>query len=472
MFNIQKIGVNNNIFAGQPQKNVEQSKTNSLCSNPIMCTAKTNNETATILPSSFMENVSSANLMAYHPSFTAKLKNGMPSEKSQLKTVQALLDKNTQAMLNRLEKKGILTDNSSNDGSTVLENLYKIATEARIPGLSTSQILSETIKAMDNPSSITQKFGDIPDEVASQIEQETGKAFPQNAKNVASSSCVVTSMEYTLASKYPAEFTRFVKGLSSQDYCVDKKVKLSDIDSNLASALWHLREFNTEHTIDKNWEDVTVKIKPDRNAIVRARVQTSYKDKGERSCVDVLIQSALLNLCSQNTYDALTDERTGKFNSDKSGLTDFEKNFGEQIVFGKPKISVVYQTIDENGFLTGYNCELSEMKQHILKSLELGENVIIGYTHLDENKQVNGGHEITITGYREDKQGNGYFICNDTDDDIDELIEYSEDKLLPLIHHAGIPKAALSENDVVVEPWREILDEFQKMLAEERQGQI
>ena len=458
MFNVQKIGVNNNIFVGQPQRTVEQNETTktnnfattSFCSNPIQDTVK----------------LSSANLMAYHPSFTAKVKDTMPSPKSQLKTVESLLDKNSLAMLKRLEKKGILKNNNSNDGSTVLENLYRIATEARIPGLSTSQILAETIKAMDNPSSITQKFGDIPDEVASQIEQETGTAFPEHAKNVASSSCVVTSMEYTLASKYPAEFTRFVKGLSSQDYCVDKKIKLSDIDSNLASALWHLREFNTEHTIDKNWEDVTVRIKPDRNAIVRARVQSSYKDPNERSCVDVLIQSALLNLGSQHTYDALTDERTGKFNADSAGLTDFEKNFVENIVFGKPKISVVYQVLDEQGKLTGYNCELSEMKQHILKSLELGENVIVGYTHLDENNQVNGGHEITITGYKQDSKGNGYFICNDTDDNLDNLIEISEAKLLPLIHHAGISRAALSKDDVVVEPWREILEEFHRTIKE------
>ena len=459
MLNIQKIGVNSNINSIcstniSEQNKAQQTNKNNVCSNPI--------ET---------KRASSTNLMAYHPSFTSKTKeakNTLPSEKEQLKTIKSLLDKNTQTLLNKLEKKGILTDRSSNDGSSVLENLYKITTEARIPGLSTKQILSEVIRALDNPASITQKFGDIPDNVAAQIEQETGKAFPNQARNVISSSCVVASMEYSLASKNPAEFARFAQGLTSQEYCVDKNIKMSDIAEGTASALWHLREFNTEHTIPKNWEDVTVKIKPDRNAIVRARVQTSYKDPDERSCVDVLIQSALLNLGSQHTYDALTDERTGKFNNDKSGLTDFEKTFVEQIVFGKPKISVVYQSLDDNGYLVGYNCKLSETKQHILKSLELGENVIVGYTHLDENNQVNGGHEITITGYRQDSNGNGYFICNDTDDNIDRLIEYKEDDLLPLIHHAGISKAALNEDDVVVEPWREILNEFQQMLAEEK----
>lgn len=417
--------------------------------------------------------VSADNLKAYIPSFSAakpaeKTNNqSIPSKTQQIRTIKAKLDKEAQLLFNSLEEKGILDDNNSNDGSTVLYNLYRIATEPRIRGLSDKQILKEVLIALDNPFSITQKFGDIPTNVAGEIQQETGKQFPEQALNVVSSSCVVASMEFNLASRKPAEFVRFAQGLSGQNYSVDKKIKMSDIANGTAASLWHLREFNTENTIDNNWEDVTVRIKPDRNAIIRARVQTSYKDPNERSCVDALIQSALLNLGSQNTYDALTDERTGKFNPDKNGLTDFEKNFVEEIVFETPKISVVYQNLDENGYLTGYNCEPAETKQHILKSLESGQNVIIGYTHLDANNKVDGGHEITIIGYKTDENGNGYFICNDTDDNYDQPITINEEKLLPLIHHAGISADALSEDDIVVEPWREILDSFQEMIKSE-----
>lgn len=453
MLNIPKISnyntnfaINNNHSKLEKQVNENYSSNFSVCSNPI-------------------QRASSENLMAYHPSFTSKTEN-TPSKK-QLYVVKSKLDKTSQAALKRLEQRGILTDNNSNDGSTVLDNLYKIATEPRLMGLSDKQILAEVIKALDNPASITQKFGDIPVNVANEISQETGEAFPEQALNVVSSSCVVASMEFNLASKTPAEFVRFAEGLSGKQYSVDKNIKMSAIADGTVSGLWHLREFNTEHSISNNWEDVSIKIKPDRNAIVRARVQSSYKDPNERSCVDALIQSALLNLGSQHTYDALTDERTGKFNADKAGLTDFEKNFVENVVFGKPKISVVYQVLDENGYLTGYNCELSEMKQHILKSLEAGENVIIGYTHMDENKKVDGGHEITITDYKQDEQGNGIFVCNDTDDNIDKQIEVKEEQLLPLIHHAGISKSALNENDIVVESWREIVDEFQKIIKNE-----
>lgn len=417
------------------------------------------------LPSD-LKSFNSENLKAYHPSFAA-VKPAQIDTKQQINTIKAKLDKNSQVILSRLEQKGVLADNSANDGSTVLDNLYKIATEPRIIGLNDGLILAEVLKALDNPYSITQKFGDIPEPVAQEISQETGTEFPQQAYNVVSSSCVATSMEFNLADKKPAEFARFAQCLSGSTYSVDKNIKLSNIADGTAEALWKLREFNTTSKV-KDWDNFTIKLQPDRNAIVRARVQTSYKDPNERSCVDVLIQSALLNLCSQASYNALTDERSGKFNNDKTGLTDFEKNFGEEILFEKPKVSVVYQNLDENGFLVGYNCEPAETKQHILKSLELGENVIIGYTHLDENKQVDGGHEITIVGYETDEQGNGIFICNDTDDDIDSAIKIAEKDLLPLIHHAGISKEALDTKDVVVESWREILDEFQAMLKSEK----
>lgn len=420
-----------------------------------------------------LQKTSYANLQAYHPSFTAnkadktKQIKQLPSTKEQLKLVASKLDKESLATLSKLEAKGILADNSSNDGSTVLENLYKIATEPRIVGLDDKLILAEVIKALDNPYSITQKFGDIPKNVADEISQEIGKEFPKQAYNVISSSCVVASMEFNLASRKPAEFARFAQGLSSNQYSVEKKIHTSDISGGFAESLWKLREFNTISKIN-SWDDLTINIQPDRNAIVRARVQTSYKDPNERSCIDVLIQSALLNLGSQNTYNALTDERTGKFNNDNSGLTDFEKNFVEEIVFEMPKISVVYQNLDENGYLIGYNCQPEETKQHILRSLELGQNVIIGYTHLDANNKVDGGHEITIVGYEKDATGKGFFICNDTDDDIDSAIKISEEKLLPLIHHAGISQEALSKDDVVVESWREIVDEFQRIIKSEK----
>jgi hypothetical protein len=451
MLNISKINSFNQIF------------------NKKVSTKKVDTKSSTVEMPQDLKNPTIENLKAYHPSFSALKLNAQKNLKSkeQLKVIKSKLDKDSLAALNRLNASGVLYNSNSNDGSTVLDNLYKIATEPRIMGLKDNLIMQEVIKAIDNPFSITQKFGDIPENVAQEISQETGKEFPNQAYNVTSSACVAASMEFNLASRNPAEFARFAQGLSSENYSVDKQIKMSDIAEGTAEGIWKLREFNTQSKIAKNWEDVTIKIHPDRNAIIRARVQTSYKDPDERSCVDVLIQSAILNLCSQNSYDSLIDERQGKFNPDKNGLTDFEKTFGEDIIFETPKISVVYQNLDENGKLIGYNAQPEETKQHILQSLKLGQNVIIGYTHFNQEKQVDGGHEITIIGYEEDKNGNGYFICNDTDDDVSSAIKISSDKLIPLIHHAGISKEALSKDDVVVESWRDILENFKAAINNE-----
>lgn len=420
------------------------------------------------------KSVSADNLMAYHPSFTAFWNskqadvNTTADSKLQFDIIKSKLDKKTAKQLEGLKQRGILQNNTSNDGSTVLDNLYKIISNPRIQGLDEKVILTEVIKALDNPCSITQKFGDIPDDVANEIRNETGESIPEKAKNIVSSSCVAASMEFNLADRCPAEFARFAEGLTSENYCVDKNIKISDFSESFAEGIWKLREFNTINKVGKNWDDVVIKLQPDRNAIVRARVQTSYKDAGERSCIDVLMQSAILNFASQNTYNTITDERTGKFNPDKTGLTDFEKNFAEQVIFETPKYSVIYQNLDENGVLQGYNCSQDETKQHILRSLQLGQNVIIGYTHMKDNKQVDGGHEITIVGYETDKDGKGSFICNDTDDGIDEPIKISEEKLLPLIHHAGISKEALNPDDIVINPWREYLSDFKEMISREK----
>lgn len=432
---------------------------------PSPAATKANSSSA--IPQDFAK-VSAANLKAYVPSFAGLGKNKIEkSKQAQMKAIKSKLDADTKALFEELKKSGVLDNADSNDGSSVLDNLAKIAKEPRITGLSNSQILKDVIIALANPFSITQKFGDIPDNVEKEYEKTIGEEFPQDAKHVISSGCVAASNEFTLAYSRPAEFARFAEGLSSPEYKVTKKLKMSNIaKGKTVQCINDLNRFNTNSKIYSDWDSFDIDIYPDRNAIVRARVQSSYKDPGERSVVDVLIQSALLNLGSQSTYNAITDIRTGDLNSEPTGLNEEEKNFVETIVFEKPKISVVYQDIDQNGYLKGSRCEMSELKQHLLNSLNLGQSIIIGYIHLDPNNQVIGGHEITIIGYNEDDNGNGYFVCNDTDDDKDEAILIPEKDLLPLIHHAGIPEEALNPNDIYEEPWRDILNTFQSAISQ------
>lgn len=405
------------------------------------------------------------NTATYSPSFCAKLRSKEEQDKYNL--ISKNVDSDTRTKLNSLLKKGILLNNNSNDKSTVLDNLYKIASEPRIKGLETSNILKETITAIENPYTITQNFGDVPIEIADNLVKNSSGAFTADDLQVHSASCVATSIEFNLADKKPAEFTRMAAGLSSENYSVTKAIKVSDIADNTVDAFWLLNEFNIQYKM-KDWNNVEVTLKPDRNAIIRSRIQTSYKDPLERSSVDVLLQSTFMNIGSQNTYNSLTDVRTGKYNPDNRGLTDIEKNFAETIAEGQPKISLTYQILDENERITGYECDFATIQKHLLNALRSGNNIIIGYTQTDETKKVINGHEITIIGAERSLDGKITFICNDTDDDKSEPIKWAADDLIPRIHHAGLPKEAVKEDVEFTEAWKEVLAMYKE--AKENPG--
>lgn len=378
------------------------------------------------------------------------------------------LDKQMKKDLQYLLKTGKLLENNSNDNSTTLDNLYKIATQNRIQGLDKNKILKDVIIKIKNPFSITQKFGDIPLNLQNEIileEKKQNKIISPTDLDVKSSTCPAASIEFNLAHKMPAEFARMAADLTSDKISVEKTIKINDLSQGLTDTIWMLNEFGTEHKL-LDWNTLKVNLKPDRNAIIRARIQNAHQDIDERSPVDVLMQSTFMNIGAQNTYDSLIDKRTPKYNEDDSGLIDIEKNFAEELATGKGKVCVTYQKLDENGKLAGYECEQHETLSHIQNTLNYGENVIIGYTYCDSENNVIGGHEITIIGIETDKKGNKYFVCNDTDDGIPEYIKYPVSELLPRIHHAGIPKHILVDNVEFVEGWRELMDIYKQTKAQ------
>ena len=126
-------------------------------------------------------------------------------------------------------------------------------------------------------------------------------------------------------------------------------------------------------------------------------------------------------------------------------------------------MSVTYQTVDENARLVGYETDLSTTKRHLIEALDEGESVILGYTELDANNVIVNGHEITVVGYKTDSKGKVTFICNDTDDNISKPIEYSEDVLLPKIHHAALPQHIVEKDLEVVPNWVEGIEMYKQM---------
>ena len=258
-----------------------------------------------------------------------------------------------------------------------------------------------------------------------------------------------------MADKYPAEFARWVSELSSEKRELTLNVKLSSLSKNPLESLMLLNLLEAQK-ISSTLEDAKIKVDMDEGAYIRACVQTNYWNPGERNVADVLIQSAIMKLGSQNTYNSLNDVRQGSFSSNPQGLVEMEKTFVESLIRNKEITSLTYQHIDADQNLAGYFCSLDKIQKHITDTIDSGDNVILGYVETNQtagivnlpsyDKSVNGapnkvinGHEITVVDYYKDEKGEVVFVCIDTDDNNSDLIQYSASYLLPRIHHAGYP---------------------------------
>lgn len=378
------------------------------------------------------------------------------------KQVSSLLNNEDKKLLDYTLKTGILLNNASNDKSSVLDNLYKIATTPRAEGLENSKIMQDTLKSIANPYTITQRFGNIPDEYKETVVNKvtnnsqnliTRKSAEFELDNLFSGCCVAASEQFNLAKKQPAEYARFVEGLSSPNKSVEKDIKLDSLSENTMDAIWLLNSFEIPYKA-QDFKTVKVTLAPDENAYIRAEIQQNHRDNLERSSVDVLMQSTFMNVASQQTYNSLNDKRAGKFSNEDSGLIDYEKTFLESVVEDKNTMSVTYQNVDENQKIVGYSADYDTVKSQLLETLDRGNNIIIGYTLTDSTSKIIGAHEITITEYKKAPNGDIIFVCNDTDDDVSEPVEYPATFLIPKIHHAGIPEDIAMRNMEQTETWK------------------
>lgn len=442
-----------------------------------------------------VQNSFAQNPAANHaPSFTAQSKPADSGIRTQLTTNEekqkysalvANLDNKERKELNQLLKTGILLNTNSNDKSSTLDNLYKILSEPRAKGLNPQVVLKETVSTIANPFKINQHFGEIPAPLVPSIVQAGKQNVAQSKQGSAaakdeinsqtvnvdhSGDCVAASIEFNLAKQMPAEFARFAAGLTSPKVAVEKTIHTKNLANNTLDAVWLLNAFEVPYEM-KEFDDAKLTLAPDKNAIIRAQIQNYNNNKNERSLIDALMQATFMNVGSQQTYNSLTDNRSGKFSQDNKGLVEFEKTFTESVVEDKNKISVTYQILDENGKLVGYETDFNTIKKQILDSLAMGENVIIGYTYWykdksnpakNDNDEVLSGHEITIVGAKKGKDGQITFICNDTDDNSSKPIEYAEDYIIPKIHHAGLPQKVAEKDVQYVDNWVQGVNAYQE----------
>ena len=393
-------------------------------------------------------------------------------EKKKYNEIAEALEGSYRKKLNQALKSGKLLKNNSADKSFVLDNLHNILTEERDNGLDSKTLIKECLDILHNPYVITQHGEDIPRDykkpvigLITNLSEDMDNIQKVNFEldNFHTGTCPTASVEFDLATKHTAEFFRMVEGLTSPKNETYKIIDMNALNEDTLQATWLLNTFKTPYEkID--FDRVLVKLKPDKNAIIRARIQNSHRDKGERSIIDVLMQSTMMQLGSQQTYDSLTDKRLpNSWTTDDSGLIEFEKTYVESIMENKNTTSVVYQKVDQNGRLAGYEKDFKTIKQELLDTLAMGHNVIIGYTWPDpENENRLAGHEITIVGTKTARNGETIFICQDSDDNLDAPIEMSESELIPRIHHAGLPDEIASRDFKYDESWKIGVNDFSK----------
>jgi len=390
-------------------------------------------------------------------------------EQEKYNELSAVLDINYKNKLNFALKSGKLLNDVSEDKSTVLDNLYKIYTTPRAKGLESKMILEQGLDILANPFVITQTGENVPKEyreyfISEMTNHSQNKNIRKNAeqflKEMHMGTCPTASVEFDLATKQPAEFFRIVEGLTSPNVSVRKVIDNNALSDKTTDVLYLLNVFKTPHK-NIDWNKTEVLLKPDKYAITRARMQTKHQDKGERSIIDILMQSTMMQLGSQQTYNSLIDKRaTNDWTQDDGGLINFEKTYVESVMENKLTTCVDYQITDENFKLVKRTKPLEEIKRDIMDSLKMGYNVIIGYTWEDEEGRRKDGHEITIVGTKTDKNGETLFICQDSDDEFDKPIVMTESFLIPNLHHAGLPDEIASRDNKEVDPWETALDEF------------
>lgn len=171
---------------------------------------------------------------AYTSTVTIRTSLTTKDEKKKYEELSNELDLKYRKKLEFALKSGLLLKNNSNDRSSVLDNLHKIITEERDPGLDKINILQECLDILANPYVITQTCEDIPAQYKRQVIglmtnlSENPKEIAEakwELENMHTGTCPAASIEFDLATKHTAEFFRMVEGLTSPKNEVVKTIK-------------------------------------------------------------------------------------------------------------------------------------------------------------------------------------------------------------------------------------------------------
>lgn len=128
-------------------------------------------------------------------------------------------------------------------------------------------MLAETIGHLNNPYLISQKSDNS---ITNYLEAVFSPKTPLYEKEN-SSTCTAACIEFDLAQQEPAEFARFVEGLTSPVIEVEKTIDLDNLADKTLDAIWLLNIFEIPHE-EKNFNKVKITLKPDDMALLKVNL--------------------------------------------------------------------------------------------------------------------------------------------------------------------------------------------------------
>lgn len=423
-----------------------------------------------------------------HKLFKQTIRNYLPmaSTQKQQEWVQTLhvlhekLPSKSQQTFKRLLQNGVLTDTRSENQQPTFYHLYAMANSPRINGVDGQRLVTDMLRILDKPYTITQKFAPM----ASDIKKATIKEFntlskfnnrselpetytgivPSDLGKAFSATCVPSSQMYRMAENNPSELCRQINELSAMGYFWETAHRDEIWPNEPNRAEEALAEWRSDY-IQTGPDSFKVKVQIPYSGRLRAiNSGMSNKPGVVQSPAESLYQSALSNFGTGKRYNDLLGVRWDKFNTIMPGLNDMEKSFMESVIEDKGPIqSVSYQVTSSkanvkegetpDGYLFGYTNSFESTTNHVLQGLKQGWAPIVGITYTDSTGKLQGGHEVTIVGaYNDEKTNELMFVVVDSDDGIPKPVVHDAKSFVPQIHHMGFPKSIATHIRKEMEP--------------------
>lgn len=370
------------------------------------------------------------------------------------------LDERGKNSLKALLPTGKLFRAQAEDKHSTLYHLYAMATTPRLNGIDGPRAARDLLSLIDNPDPIVQTFVTLLPQDAQEMLRQFNLHpvdLPDNKQTISaldylqsySADCVPAAIMARQAISNYDELARQINEITGLGY-FDETVRAQEIwPKNPAEAQAVMDEWQWTYQ-PKAGEPGAYTVRFTTPESVKIRMVYAHrKDKPgqEQSPIEGGYQGTLAYQGAGKRYNGILGKRWDPTNTLSIGLNAIEKTVLENAIEdGKSIHSVQYQIAtgrqgseaDGDSYLFGYTVPFEETQKHLLLTLDMGWNPVVGFIETDNEGRVQMAHEIMIKGYKQ-VGDQLYFEVIDTDDDNPKTVMRAAKEIIPKIHHASFP---------------------------------